>query len=213
MPKLTLAKLTSNLATYGRPLRSFKKGDRIHSATNNYSYVLDAEPGVLEFQPDLTPSEMLMLGVFEGRYLNDCVREFPTEWFVGALQYGRLSPEGADPERCNLFGIKSRQPLPVWRQNGWAPSKERVGRTDDHYHGLLGDPKRNPDERGWFQWYCRYWMGRRIPEIDHVQISRWRAFRRHAGAVRGGCPTYRQDKQCRLRERQALLQWAYNPFI
>ena len=123
MPGLTLAKLTSNLATYGRPLRTFTKGDRVHSATSNYSYVLDAEPGVFartEFQPELTPGEMLMLGVFEGRYLNDCIREFPAEWFVGALQYGRLSPEGADPERCNLFGIKSRQPLHVWRQNGWA---------------------------------------------------------------------------------------------
>jgi len=213
MPSLTVAKLTSNLATHGRPLRTFKQGDRVHSATSTYSYVLDAEPGALEFQPDLTPGEMLLLGVFEGRYLNDCVREFPAEWFVGALQYGRLSPEGADPERCNLFGIQSRQPLSIWRQNGWAPSKERAGRTDDHYHGLLGDPKRNPDERGWFQWYCRYWMGRRIPELDRVQIARWRAFRRHAGAVRGGCPTYRQDKHCRLRERQALLQWAYNPFI
>jgi hypothetical protein len=154
-----------------------------------------------------------MLGVFEGKYLNDCIREFPAEWFVGALHFGRLSPEGANPERCNLFGIKSRQPLPVWRQNGWAPSKERAGRTDDHYHGLLGDPSRNPDERGWFQWYCRYWMGRRIPEIDRVQIARWRAFRRHAGAVRGGCPVYHQDRHCRLRERQALLQWAYNPFL
>ena len=212
MPNQTKANMMSHLAAHGRPLRSFKKGDRIRSGS--YSYVLEAEPGSLaaEFQPDFTPGEMLMLGVFEGKYLNDCIREFPAEWFVGALHFGRLSPEGANPE-CNLFGIKSRQPLPVWRQNGWAPSKERAGRTDDHYHGLLGDPNRNPDERGWFQWYCRYWMGRRIPEIDRVQISRWRAFRRHAGAVRGGCPTYHTDRHCRLRERQALLQWAYNPFL
>ena len=212
MAVLTMAQLVSNLAKHGRPLSTFKKGDRIHGSAN-YSYTLDAEPGNLEFQPDLTPGEMLMLGVFEGRYLNDRIREFPAEWFVGALHYGRLSPEGVDPEQCNLFGIKSRQPLSVWRQNGWAPSLQRAGRTDDHYHGLLGDPARNPDERGWFQWYCRYWMGRRIPELDAVQIARWRNFRRHAGAVRGGCPTYRQDRHCRLRERQALLQWAYNPFI
>ena len=209
MPSVTMAQLVSNLA-HSRPLESFKKGDRIRS--NGYSYTLDAEPGELAFTPDLTPGEMLMLGVFEGRYLNDCTREFPMEWFVGALHYGRLSPEGVNPG-CNLFGIKSRQPLTVWRQNGWAPSVQRAGRTDDHYHGLLGDPARNPDERGWFQWYCRYWMGRRIPEIDAVQIARWRSFRRHAGAVRGGCPTYHQDRHCRLRERQALLQWAYNPFL
>jgi hypothetical protein len=216
MPHLTLATLTSHLAAHGRPLQSFKKGDRIQGTTRmgRYSYVLDAEPGALDptFQPDLTPGEILMLGAFEGRYLNDSVREFPAEWFVGALQYGRLSPEGADPERCNLFGVKSRQPLSVWRDNGWAPSPRGAGRTDDHYHGLLGDPARNPDERGWFQWYCRYWMGRRLPEIDAVQIRRWRAFRRHAGAIRAGC-SRRGDLACRPRERQALLQWAYNPFI
>lgn len=210
MPGLTLGRLESHLLQYGRPLAGFKKGDRIHSA--DYSYQLDAEPGSLpaDFQPDLTPGEMLMLGVFEGKYLNDCVREFPAEWFVGALQYGRLSPEAPDIT-CNLFGVKSRQPLSVWRENGWAPSPARRGRTDDHYHGLLGDPNRNPDERGWFQWYCRYWMGRRLPEIDGVQIKRWRAFRRHAGAIRAGCR--RRDLACRPRERQALLQWAYDPFI
>jgi len=215
MVALTLDRLAASLLA-----RDFKKGDRIRGATGmavrrGYSYVLAENPGDLpaDFRPDLTPAEMLMLGVFEGRYLNDCVDEFPASWFVGALHYGRLSPEGADPVRCNLFGIKSRQSLSVWRENGWSPSLEHGDRVDDHYHGLLGDPARNPDERGWFQWYCRFWMGRRLPEIDVVQIRRWRAFRRHAGAVRGGCPTYRQDATCRLRERQALLQWAYDPFI
>jgi hypothetical protein len=218
MPKLTLAALESNLAAHGRPLASFKKGDRVRGATgmalkSGYSYVLEAAPGELpaEFQPDLTPGEILMLGAFEGRYLNDCVREFPAEWFVGALAFGNLSPEGADPERCNLFGIKSRQSLMVWDENGWSPSWARAGRKDDHYHGMLGDPATNPDERGWFQWYCRYWMGRRMPALDDIQIKRWRSFRRHAGAIRANCP--RGNLTCRARERQALLQWAYNPFI
>ncbi len=221
MPRVhTVDGLWSILRRQGRPLASFRAGDRVYGATGmalrrGYSYVLDAAPGDLppEFRPDLSPAEMLMLGVFEGKYLNDCVTEFPAEWFVGALLHGRLSPAGPDPERCNLFGIKSRQPLSVWRENGWAPSRARRGLTDDHYDGALGDPSRNPDERGWFQWYCRYWMGRRIPELDAIQIRRWRAFRRHAGALRGGCPAWRQNPQCRLRERQALLQWAYNPFI
>jgi hypothetical protein len=219
MPPMTLAQLESNLRRLGRPLASFRQGDRVWGATGmslrrGYSYVLDAAPGELpaDFQPDLTPGEMLLLGVFEGKYLNDCVREFPAEWYVGALRFGRLSPEGPDPVRCNFFGVKSRQPLGVWRENGWAPSRGRSGRTDDHYHGALGDPARNPDERGWFQWYCRYWMGRRIPELDAIQIRRWRAFRRHAGSVRGGCGV-RKNMTCYMRERQALLQWAYDPFI
>jgi len=216
---LTLAELESNLRRYGRPLASFKVGDTVHGSGSlsgsgsHYTYRLTAAPGALEngFDPDLTPAEMLMLGVFEGRYLNDCVREFPAEWFVGALHYGRLSPECADPERCNLFGIKSRQPLSAWRENAWAPSPGRRGKADDHYHGALGDPDRNPDDRGWFQWYCRYWMGRRIPDLDDLQIKRWRSFRRHAGSVKARCR--RGDLACSPRERQALLQWAYNPFI
>ena len=177
-----------------------------------YSYILDAAPGDLpaDFQPDLTPGEILMLGAFEGKYLNDCVREFPAEWFVGALHHGRLSPEGPDPVRCSFFGVKSRQPLGVWIENGWAPSRSHIG-SDDHYHGALSDPANNPDERGWFQWYCRYWMGRRLPALDAIQIKRWRAFRRHAGAIKANCR--RGDLTCRPRERQALLQWAYDPFI
>jgi hypothetical protein len=218
MPQLTLATIESTLRSAGRPLASFRRGDRVYAAggmalRRGYSYVLEEAPGALpsDFQPELTPGEMLMLGVFEGKYLNDCVAEFPAEWFLGALMTGRLSPERPDPERCNLFGVASRQPLRVWRENGWAPSRTRRGRTDDHYHGILGDPATNPDERGWFQWYCRYWMGRRIPALDHIQIGRWRSFRRHAGAIRANCA--RGTLGCRPRERQALLQWAYNPFI
>ena len=221
MPALTLAALESHLRAKGRSLRTFAKGDTVRGATGMalasakraYTYRLEAAPGDLpaEFQPDLSPGEILMLGAFEGKYLNDCVSEFPAEWFVGALRFGRLSPEKADPERCNLFGVKSRQPLSVWRENGWAPSKERAGRHDNHYHGVLGDPATNPDERGWFQWYCRFWMGRRLPIIDDIQIKRWRAFRRHAGAIKANCG--RGSLTCRPRERQALLQWGYNPFI
>ena len=207
--------LRSLLLREGRPLASFRRGTVVRSCTSSYSYRLEVDPGTSfdpGFTPDLSPGEMLMLGVFEGKYLNDCVREYPAEWFLGGLMTGRLSPEGGDVGK-NLFGAQSRQPLSVWKENGWAPSADRRGRMDDHYHGALGDPDRNPDERGWFQWYCRYWMGRRIPALDRIQINRWRSFRRHAGAVRAGCPSWSKDKDCRVRERQALLQWAYNPFL
>jgi hypothetical protein len=215
----TREELWSTLQARGRPLAAFKKGDRVRGATgmavrSGYSYVLATEPGTdmdPRFQPDLMPAEMLMLGVFEGKYLNDCVTEFPAEWFLGALMHDRLSPEGPDVARCNFFGVKSRQPLSVWRDNGWAPSRSHVGRTGMTREAILSSPTRNPDERGWFQWYCRYWMGRRIPELDAVQINRWSSFRRHAGSVRAHCR--RGDLSCYPRERQALLQWAYNPFL
>jgi hypothetical protein len=153
----------------------------------NYRYTLSAPMGRKfdpAFTPHFSPKEMLELGVFEGKYLNDCQKEFPKDWFKKA----KLSPT-ADPA-LNYFKIKSRQPLSVWRQKGW----------------IIG-----PDPRGWFQWYCRYYMGRRLPDIDAHQIKRWRAFSRHAGQIRANCMP--GDFSCRPRQRQALLQWAYDPFI
>ena len=218
MPQLSLARMSSTLLKYGRPLHSFKKGDRIRGAggmalRKGYTYTLQSEPGDMppDFNPDLTPGEMLMMGVFEGKYLNDCIREFPAEWFMGAMLLDRLSPDAPNPENCNLFGVKSRLPLSAWCESGWAPSRQHGDSTNDHYNGMLGNPDKNPDERGWFQWYCRYWMGRRLPEIDAIQIRRWKSFTRHAGAIRANCK--KNDLTCRPRERQALLQWGYNPFI
>jgi hypothetical protein len=154
---------------------------------SNYSYELSAPTGQNfseDFQPHYSPQEMLEMGVFEGKYLNDCTKEFPTSWF--ALAKISTSPEPA----LNFFGLKSRQPLDIWRQRGW----------------IIG-----PDPRGWFQWYARYFLGRRLPEVDKLQIKRWRAFARHAGQVRANCEP--GDVFCRRRQRQALLQWAHDPLI
>jgi hypothetical protein len=134
------------------------------------------------FKPELTPREMLELGVFGGKYMTDCRREFPASWFKRA----RLSPAGRDGA-LNYFGIDASQPLSEWRRKGWI----------------------HPDDpRGWFQWYCRYYRGRRLPDEDRRQIGRWKAFRRHAAQVRANCEP--GDRFCRPRQRQALLQWAYD---
>ena len=165
-------------------------GDIVHvndRMQRGYSYRLEAGTGrsfAPDFKPALTPAQMLKLSVFEGKYCNDCRDEFPASWFKGA----RLSDD-PDPS-INCFGIKSRQPLSVWRQNGWIIE---------------------PDPRGWFQWYCRYYLGRRIPGVDDKQIKRWKSFARHAGQVRANCDPH--DLSCRPRQRQALLQWGYDPFI
>jgi hypothetical protein len=139
----------------------------------------DFAPG---FAPDLTPAEMLELGVFCGKYMTDCRSEFPDGWFARA----KLSPERP---ACSLnhFGVRASAPLSEWRAKGWI----------------------HPDDpRGWFQWYCRYYSGRRMPEEDERQIARWRAFRRHAAQVRRHCEP--GDPFCRPKQRQALLQWAYD---
>ncbi len=134
------------------------------------------------FKPELTPSQMLKLGVFGGKYMTDCQKEFPVDWFKGA----KLSPEKYD-KQLNYFKIRASQPLSVWRRKGWITPE---------------------DPRGWFQWYCRYFMGRRIPEVDELQIRRWLAIRRHIQQIKKNCAP--RDMSCRPRQRQALLHWAYD---
>ena len=134
-----------------------------------------------DFSPELTPKQMLRLGVFGGKYMTDCRAEFPADWFRNA----RLCTERHDP-KLNFFGVNASQPLAEWRRKGWIYRE---------------------DPRGWFQWYCRYYMGRRCPD-DERQIGRWRAIRRHLSQIEQHC--MRGDWDCRPRQRQALLHWAYD---
>ena len=208
---MSLESMIETLQKKGRSLESFIKGDIIHVSNKmvkNYSYTLQENPGTNfdpEFSPYFTPGQMLRLGVFEGKYLNDCLEEFPQEWFLDAIAMDKLRPESPDVQ-INLFKIHSRLPLQEWQKSGWVASKNKSKR-----YNTLSDKSTNPDERGWFQWYCRYWMGRRLPELDSVQIKRWKAFARHAGGIKHNCRP--GDLSCRPRQRQALLQWSWNPYI
>ncbi|QZP08706.1 hypothetical protein [Caenibius sp. WL] len=137
------------------------------------------------FLPELTPAEMLSLGVFCGKYMTDCRAEFPADWFEGA----KLAPDRPDCS-LNYFGVRASVPLRVWIDKGWIYPE---------------------DPRGWFQWYCRYYSGRRLPQEDARQIARWKAFKRHAAQIVKHCNP--GDPFCRPRQRQALLQWAYDSRI
>jgi hypothetical protein len=206
--------MRSILQQKGRPLASFKKGDTIkvwNKMEKNYSYTLSEDPGTnfaSDFKPYATPGEILAAGAFEGKYLNDSLLEFPAEWYWNALQLDKLRPDISDVS-VNLFHTDSRQPLSFWKESGWVPS--RLHTSHKAQHSELSDATLNKDERGWFHWYCRYWMGRRIPELDKVQISRWKAFTRHAGQIKANCSP--GVITCRPRQRQGLFQWAHNPFI
>ena len=134
-----------------------------------------------DFTPELTPQEMLKMGVFGGRYMTDCDDEFAASWFSNA----KLCHERHDPA-LNYFGVNASQPLSVWREKGW----------------IFKD-----DPRGWFQWYCRYYMGRRCTD-DERQIKRWKAMTRHIAQIKKNCSG--GDMTCRPKQRQALLNWAYD---
>lgn len=151
---------------------------------HGYTYLLTEPVGRnfhADFRPELTPKQMLELGVFGGKYLTDCIEEYPGDWF----EHARLCADRHDPD-LNFYGVNASQPLSYWRAKGWI------------YH---------EDPRGWFQWYCRYFMGRRCAD-DERQIKRWKAIRRHVAQVKKNCP--RRDLNCRRKQRQALLHWAYD---
>jgi hypothetical protein len=150
----------------------------------NYIYYLTEPIGInfhSLFNPELTPVEMLELGVFGGKYMTDCIDEFPKEWFDKA----KLNSFEHKAE-LNYFGVNASQPLSIWQMKGWI--------NED-------------DPRGWFQWYCRYYMGRRHDDDDR-QIKRWNAIKRHIAQIKKNCFPY--DLSCRRKQRQALLHWAYD---
>ena len=164
------------------------------SMQSGYTYELTEPVGKNfnpSFKPQLTPAEMLKLGVFGGVYMRDCSDEFPKEWFEHAKLAPANQPKSNDggyehDASLNFFGVNASQPLSVWLSKGWI----------------------HPDDpRGWFQWYCRYYMGRRHPD-DARQIKRWKAMTRHIAQIAHNCRP--GDYTCHARQRQALLHWAYD---
>lgn len=202
-PKLDA--LLSKLKTEGKPLSHFRPGTTIHTVdrmspkghSSSYSYRLEAPVGKRfhpDFRPDVSPAQALAAGVFEGKYLNDLVSEVPREWFLTAIRNGSLSPDHADPG-VNLLHVKSRLSLREWQRKHWI---------------------HDPDWRGWFQWAVRYWLGRRIPKLDELQIKRWKSFvARHKGQILADYRTRGRgiDKYThRAKQRQGLLQWLADPW-
>lgn len=166
-----------------------KRGDKVQSPCpwqDDYFYELAEPIGKNfheEFTPELTPAEMLKLGIFGGHYFEGHIEEFPKSWFNGA----RLSSANKKEAHLNCFGVNASQPLDVWERKGW------ISKYDPH---------------GWFQWYCRYYLGRRLPEEDLRQIKRWKAIRRHVAQIQHNC--MKGDLLCRPRQRQAVLHWGYD---
>lgn len=158
----------------------------IKTSQDKYTYELTAKTGQAfhpNFKPHLTPQEMLELGVFGGLYFEKIPDEFPLKWFKKA----KLSTDGKMHKELNYYGVNASQPLSIWQAKGWI---------------------HKDDPKGWFQWYCRYYLGRRH-EDDERQIKRWKAITRHTAQIVNNCRA--GDQFCRPRQRQAILHWAYDP--
>ncbi len=153
---------------------------------SGYRYYLSEEIGKNfshDFKPELTPKEMLQLGIFGGNYFTKLPNEFPHDWFENV----DFAKDGLPDKNLNLFKVNASQPLQIWLAKGWI----------------------NPeDPKGWFLWYCRYYLGRRISEEDARQIKRWNNMKRHISQLQNNCSP--GDISCRPRQRQALLHWAYD---
>ena len=194
---VNLKDMMAFLETNAHSIQYYRKGLRISGKNRHasYNYTLTENPinsvknlkipytlkngEIRYFQPKVHPAEMLHLGIFEGKMINDCLQEFPKEWFQKAIEQHKLSPSKANIN-INYYKIKSRQSLKIWKSNGW----------------IYG-----PDERGWFQWYCRYLLGRRIPDIDNIQMKRWKSIARWVGVLK--------KHPERIILCQLLLQWSW----
>lgn len=160
-----------------------KRQVTVRDSLQEYIYVLTEPIGqhfADDFTPDLTPQQMLELGVFGGHYFEGEQEEFPKRWFQNARLAGHHDIEQ------NYFAIDASQSREAWQQKGWIHDQ---------------------DPRGWFQWYCRYYLGRRT-EDDLRQIKRWKNMTRHIAQIKSHCMP--GDELCRRRQRQALLHWAYD---
>lgn len=163
-------------------------------------------PGTPEFRPSLTPAEAIAKGIFGGCYFNRRggkagifgrevdidYDEFPSSWFEGVDESYYRSRKYVIA--TNAYGVKSGFGQKEWEAKGWIHAR---------------------DPRGWFQWYCRFFLGRRSAD-DARQIARWCACASSRGRWRNQlCGAVVKaskrwdDPSVSPVIRQTLLHWAY----
>eukprot|EP00439_Symbiodinium_sp_Y106_P013154 s1261_g1.t3 len=163
-------------------------------------------PDAPGFEPNLTPAQCIKAGIFGGCYFNPRGgkpgilgrevkidhKEFPNSWFKNVPEKFFLSRRYC--ASTNKYGVKSGQDQAAWEMAGWI---------------------REQDPRGWFQWYCRFYQGRRSPD-DARQIQRWKACAGFLGRWRNqlcsrinGSGRAFNDAAVAPVIRQTLLHWAY----
>ncbi len=159
-----------------------------------------------DFRPNMTPKQCIQAGIFGGIYFNPrggkpgilsksvniTDKEFPESWFKG-LSRDRYKGLRYNKE-YNKYGVVSGKNQEFWERKGWINKQ---------------------DPRGWFQWYCRFFMGRRS-EDDVRQIHRWKGVAGENGRWRRYLENLIKRKNGDVRDyttspviRQLLLHWAF----
>ena len=117
-----------------------------------------------EFKPNLSPQQVLKMGSFGGTYFRpiyssitkkhykseDVIKEYPKSWFKG-IDIDKMIISSKYDKKVNKYGVKCGSDLEDWEGKGWIIKQ---------------------DPYGWFQWYCRFYQGRRTDD-DTRQIKRW----------------------------------------
>ena len=117
-----------------------------------------------EFKPNVVPKDVFKKGAFGGTYFRpiyssitdknytgkSVISEYPKSWFTGLNIDNVVISETYD-KKVNKYGVKCGSSLESWEKSGWIVKE---------------------DPYGWFQWYCRFYRGRRMYD-DERQIDRW----------------------------------------
>ena len=113
----------------------------------------------MNFSPNKTPIEAINEDAFGGTYFRDIYSGVNGKWyrdswkefnFLKNINAKYYSSNYYDAE-VNKYGVKCGTSLRFWENKGWINGQ---------------------DPYGWFQWYCRYYLGRRSSD-DERQIKRW----------------------------------------
>ena len=163
------------------------------------TYIFNDYP---EFRPNLSPYQVLNQGAFGGTYYRPIFsgvtkKDYKDVWkefsWSKKIKPGFLYETKCNP-KINKFKVRSGTSLVFWESKGWIKAQ---------------------DPYGWFQWYCRFFEGRRSPD-DERQIKRWLGICGPKGRFKNRLINMIKNKNTNVNDysvspviRQLLHQWGY----
>ena len=148
--------------------------------------------GTGDLHRSLTPTEVIKKGSFGGTYFRDTYSNVNHKWYKNSWkEFDQLKnidkkyyARDFNDVNLNTSGVKCGTSLRFWENKGWI---------------------RQIDPYGWFQWYFRYYLGRR-PEDDQRQIKRWKGI---VNRFKGILVRMIKNGKDSPKIRQILLHWDY----